>query len=131
MNITSLNAINSTIKKNITVALLFLLALSLIILNIFFYNNLKIMARKNNEEIASNYALLKSHISEKISIIASSNVFVDFIRSGELTQQMLKSNFIFDIRSLNLKEITGMEIESENGEKIFSEGTVSPYYVNL
>lgn len=131
MKIKSLKAINDAIKKNVAQALILLLALSLIFLNILFYNNTKMIVEKNKDEILSNYALLKSHISEKISIIASSNVFVDFIRSGEITRNTLKSEFVFDIKSLNLKEISGMDIESVNGEKIFSEGSITDYFVNL
>ncbi|MEO8964513.1 MAG: HAMP domain-containing sensor histidine kinase [Gammaproteobacteria bacterium] len=131
MLINSLNALNRSIKNNILLSLVSLLALSLLILNVIYYNNTKAVHQQNNYEIVSNFDLLKSHLSEKISIIASSSTFVDYLRSGSVSQQSLKNDFIFDIRSIKLKEISGMKIESEKGNIIFSNGVISAYFVDL
>jgi signal transduction histidine kinase len=131
MIIDSLNAISQSIKRNIIISLISLLALSLLLLNVLYYNNLKSIARQNQNEIVTNFDLLKSHMSEKISIIANSSVFVDYLRSGAVSQKSLKPDFLFVIRSLKVKEVTGIKISSANGENIFSDGTTSPYFVEL
>jgi signal transduction histidine kinase len=131
MVINSLNAINRSIKKNIILSLVSLLVLSLLIVNVIYFKNINAVNQQNKIEITSNFDLLKSHISEKISIIGSSSAFIDYLRSGSVSQRSLKSDFIFDIRSLKLKEISGMKIVSTSGDKIFSDGAVSPYFVNL
>lgn len=131
MEINSLNAINRSIKKNITLSLLSLLALSLLILNVIYYSNVTAVNQQNKIEISSNFDLLKSNISEKISIIASSSAFVDYLRSGSVSQKSLKSDFIYDLKTLKLKDINGMKIVSASGDTIFSDGASSSYYVDL
>lgn len=131
MVIHSLHEINRAIRKNIILSLVTLLTVSLFILNVSYYNNSMDIRQKNNNEIALNFDLLKYYISEKISIMASSNVFSDYLRSGAVSQQSLRSDFIFNIKAVNIKQISGMTIAKKDGEKIFSEGSVTPYFVVL
>ena len=131
MVINSLNAINRSIKKNITLSLLSLLAVSLLILNVIYYNNVTTVNQQNKVEIASNLDLLKSNLSEKISIIASSSAFVDYLRSGSVSQKSLQSDFIYDLKSLKLKDIRGMKIVSTSGDTIFSDGVTTSHFVDL
>jgi len=82
MEIKSLSAINIGIKNNIFRSLIALLLLSLIILNSIYYKYLINLEAQHRNDIISNFTLLKSHLSEKISILGSSNAFIDYLRSG-------------------------------------------------
>lgn len=131
MIINSLNSINKAIKQNILFSLISLLTLSLIILNFLYFNNLKEIKKQQQYEIASNFELLKAYLSEKISIIANSNIFVDYLRSGEVSRKALKSDFVFEIQRLKIKEISGMEILTTRGETVYTDGIKSTTYINL
>lgn len=73
----------------------------------------------------------QSHISEKISILTSSNTFVDFIRSGEISrdEQLLDIKILFS----NLKDntIRGITLYTEEGFPIFDTGLSTENFVNL
>lgn len=90
---------------------------------------------KQQVQAASN--LYQSMMSEKLSIIASSSVFLDYLRSGNETQKDLYPEFLVQILSLKIPSIIGMEItESANystdvPRNIFTYGTKSPQKIIL
>lgn len=73
----------------------------------------------------------QSNISEKISILTSSNTFVDFIRSGEISrkEQLLDIKILFS----NLKDnsIKGMILYTEENIPIFTSGLITGDNVGL
>lgn len=85
----------------------------------------------NEQQIKSAGEVFKSNLSEKLSIIASSTVFQDYLRSGEVTRNKLYPQFLEQISSLNAKEIIGMEIYNDSNNNIFKHGEQSLYYISL
>lgn len=82
------------------------------------------------QEIKSSIELYKSILSQKLSLIANSPLFIDFINSGPLTRKSLQIRFLTQISELNSGVITGMIINS-NKNSIFSYGRKSRSFITL
>jgi signal transduction histidine kinase len=80
-----------------------------------------------------NSTILSYHynISEKLSILTSSNTFLDFLRSGELSRQ--EKVLDMDILFSNFKDqtIEGVSIYKIDGERIFNFGSASALQLTL
>jgi signal transduction histidine kinase len=71
-----------------------------------------------------NSTILSYHynISEKLSILTSSNTFLDFLRSGELSRKDKKLDMNMLFSNFKDQTIKGVSIYKLNGERIFSFG---------
>jgi len=86
------------------------------------YNDKLIIEQINNSA---------SDLSEKLSIIASSTVFLDYLRSGETTREKLYTQLLAQLSTLKNPNVTGMRIIDNNGKTIFDYGKHSGSYVAL
>ncbi len=104
----------SSFKKAISNSILFPLFLSIIIssilfLGIYLQDNAKREAFAEQDLQATN-KIFQSELSEKLAILASSNVFFDFITSGEVTRKVILPHFLEQLTTLQAKSITGFKI---------------------
>lgn len=131
MKIKNISDLKKSINKSTMIIFIAIFCSVLTGLNIT-HNKFKAKrAHLSEQEIKSAGEIFKSNLSEKLSIIASSTVFLDFLRSGEITRSNLYPELLGQISSLKAKTISGMEILGENNQKIFTHGEQSPYFVIL
>lgn len=82
-------------------------------------------------EINSANQLLQSNLSEKLSIIANSNIFLDYLRSGTLTRKALLPDFLSELLPLNQGFIKGMTIYDHKGHPLFTQGDQTENNITL
>ena len=94
----------------------------------------KFMRQRNardREKIVFHERLYQANLSEKLGIIASSTVFIDYLRSGVKTRKRLDTPFLTQLSSLRSKSISGMELLDANHNLLFTRGEPSPDFVSL
>lgn len=95
-----------------------------------------------NQQLKSTILLFKTNVSEKLSIIANSLIFVNFIRSGNDTREKLQTKFVSEMLTLKEPAIVGMDIdyvpnqymrriEATQKTNLFTYGEKTPYFVTL
>ncbi|HEU5280400.1 MAG TPA: HAMP domain-containing sensor histidine kinase [Gammaproteobacteria bacterium] len=85
----------------------------------------------NQQEIHQVINTYKSGLSEKLSIIASSYVFMDYLRSGDITRKKMMPDFLAQLIALKSNSVVGMVIRDHWGGAIFSYGEKSRDYVTF
>jgi len=122
MQINDLGDVTKAINKSITASFFVILLLSMAILNGVYYlyqhNRKQMMLQK----IDATFLLFSARLSEKLSIIASSNTFIDFLRSGEISRSILLPQFLFETHDLMSKAVAGMKLFNSGKQMIFSGG---------
>ena len=93
-----------------------------------FINNRALL---NKQEIISTGNTYKSNLSEKLSIIASSTVFLDYLNSGAVTRERIYSQFLSQMSTLRSKSISGMQLIDSTRKTIFDYGNSTPFYISL
>lgn len=88
-------------------------------------------AQYEKQEVITIEGIYKSNLSEKLSIIASSTEFLDYLRSGESTRNHLYPQFLSQLATLKAKSIAGMELIDRSGRLAFSYGKATDSYVEL
>lgn len=129
-----LNDIES-LKRNInisTIIIFLIIFISSLFFLIFFHNQFlkkRDIFRKQEVKVAQD--LYKSNLSEKLSIISSSTVFLDYLHSGSESRKNLYYQFFTQLSSLKETSITGMQIEDESGNLIYEHGKKTSDSVSL
>jgi signal transduction histidine kinase len=94
------------------------------------------------EQLNSSVLLYKTNVSEKLSIIASSPIFVNYLRSGYKTRNELLARLTNEILTLHDSAVAGMkityasspymqDIEQTGQHIIFRHGNISNYSINV
>lgn len=120
--INNLAAVKRTINRSMI--LIFFIIFSISGLG-FFYTHLKFLEHEHQsdyQQIQFTRELYKSNMSEKLSILASSLVFLDYLRSGEQTRNRLYPTLLSQLASLKANSIVGMEILDDNNTNLFEYG---------
>lgn len=100
-------------EKRISNAILSLLAVFLITTILFAIISYQSYLQQKSlklKDIDSAIGLFQNNLSEKLSIIASSNVFIDFFTSGISTREDLESRFLTELLPLRSSGITGYSL---------------------
>lgn len=131
MKIKKIDELKKSINKS--TILIFFVIFSSAMAGFYITHNKFIQKRAllNKQEINSAGDIFKSNLSEKLSIVASSPVFLDYLTSGEITRKRLYSQLLEQISPLKVKSISGMEILNNNKKPIFILGSSTPYFVTL
>lgn len=123
------------LKKNINVstAFIFFIIFTFALIGLYITHNnfIKKQNYLDHEEIINAENSYKYNLSEKLSIIASSNVFLDYLRSGQLTRQRLHTQFLSQLTTLKSRSIIGMQLIDSSGKEIFNYGNNSEIFLNL
>lgn len=83
------------------------------------------------QQIISAHELYKANLSEKLGIIASSTIFIDYLRSGSESRKRLYYQFYSSVSSLKTNNISGMLITDTSGTPIFTQGISTPTNITL
>jgi signal transduction histidine kinase len=131
MKINNIEDLKKSINQSTIFIFIAILFSSLIILCITHNQFVQKRTLLNKQELINTANIFKSNLSEKLSIISSSTVFLDYLRSGYETRHRLYSQFLLQMSSLNSKSILGMELIDYNGKIIFSDGKSSKIFIDL
>jgi signal transduction histidine kinase len=130
----SINSIYDVVKKfdrSLLFSVFIPVFVALCILIIFFTRQQKVLSINNANLISSNIATLKSNISEKLSIIATSTDFKRYLRSGKMTRKKIYAAFNIQMSSLNTPEISGIQIYDDSNKLIYLNGEESRYFADI
>ena len=122
-------------EKKISNAIIGFLTIAILITTILFIvihgqaNVRQNILRTKNIDTAIN--LFQSNLSEKISIIASSNLFIDFLTSGSVTQKELEPLFLTELLPLKLSGIVGYTLKNSETHSMYHSGDYSDQFVSL
>lgn len=122
MLIQNLSDINKSISKTVNVAFMVIFALSILLL---FFVHQQLNSRReavNYNDIQYTLGLYKYNLSEKLGIIANSSLFLDYLRSGEVTRDRMHLRFLSKLFSLKNHSVIGMNITDSSNNVIFSYG---------
>lgn len=125
----------SDLKKSLTIAIIvpFLIGgISFFLLFFIAYKQyINYQNKLDKQTIAFTNQLYQSSLSEQLSIIANSPVFVEFIRSGAKSRQRLLVDFLTELSTINSNSITGIKIENNAKSTLFQKGISSPFFTTL
>jgi signal transduction histidine kinase len=123
------------LKKSINLSslLTFIIVFGFSLSALFYVHTTYIKSREllNEDNIQLSINTYKSNLSEKLAIIASSTIFLDFLHSGETTRKKLLPEFTTLFYSLRVASVSGMKISHNDGTAIFSYGKAMPSYLTL
>jgi signal transduction histidine kinase len=117
--------INSLSKKYLsaTLSAIFLILFGVVVIQ--FFTTQEINRRQlelSKKEIASTLLVYRREISEKISLLVSSQVFIDYLRSGQVTRDHLKLDVDVLLSSAIDESILGFEILNREESGIYAYG---------
>ena len=82
-------------------------------------------------ELDSTLQVYSSNLINQISVIASATVFLDFIRSGGQTRNVLERDFYELMSKMPIKQLNGWSIYNQQAEEIFKFGQPSENRIRL
>lgn len=87
--------------------LLIIVGLGTFVFNKYQQNKHKLI----NDQIHSSFILYQTSLSEKLSLLVNTPIFINYLKSGEISRNKLYVQFFSNILKLHDKAITGIEIE--------------------
>lgn len=73
----------------------------------------------------------QSNMLDKLSIIASSPIFIDYLRSGAITRNKLFPSFLNELSQIHTDTISGMTLVDNQNNTIYNYGAHSNQYIKL
>lgn len=122
MKITKLSDFNKAVSNSIYTVFLIVTLLTCITFFILYKHSLEKERIAEMAELKAANQLLQSNLSEKLSIIANSNIFLDYLRSGSMSRSALLPDFLSELLPLNNSFIEGMVIYDNKGNQVFEQG---------
>lgn len=129
--IRNLRDLNLSITLSLIMPLLFAILLLTTSFFSFYFVYLSLNKKKNINEIYYTNSLYQSELSEKLSIIANSPTFIQYLRSGVITRNQMMPDLLTTLLPLKEIAVVGIKINTTNAGKIFQKGTTSSFFVNL
>lgn len=131
MKITNLNDLKLSIGRAISLSFVVIFAITVFIIFVTYKEFEYKRQELNQQQILSASDVYQSNLSEQLSVIASSDEFMDYLRSGKETRAQMYPDFIYQILSLKVKSVMGMKISTLDGQELFNYGKTSPDQINL
>lgn len=110
MKIATLNDVKKSINFTVFIALVVTFLLSSFTLYFLYCKYEQKRAKLAFQRANESFVAYQSRLSEKVSVIASSQIFLDFIHSGKTTQQVLLPDFLGQLMTLNKLGVVGVNI---------------------
>ena len=102
----------------------FVIVFSIALITFFIMD--KDIDRKNkelsNKEIQSAITVFNAELSSGMDILANTDVFIDFIRSGKISRDRVKNKFLMQLKLNKIPFISGMMIADKKGQELFLDG---------
>lgn len=123
--INNLNDLKKVIKYSTYISLLIICCLFLILSNVYYSKYVHNRNALMESQIRESMHVYESALSEKLSIIASSDIFINYLRSGEVTRKTMYPDFVRQLGLLNSNAVVGMRISDLNNDLLFARGRLS------
>ena len=85
----------------------------------------------DQREIQNILNTYESNMLDKLSIIASSSTFIDYLRSGNVTREKLSPSFLTEMSQLHTDTISGMTLLDDQNKPIYNFGNHTNQYIKL
>lgn len=131
MKLKNLKYLKNDINKT---TLLIFFSISILFFISIYITHLKFLEKNeelNEKSIYFSEQIFKSNLSENISIIANSKIFIDYLHSGNLSRKILYYDLMNQIHPLTQNGVIGIEITDIQGNNIFNYGEISTIYASL
>lgn len=122
IGIRNINDLRRSIGRSIIVSFLIIGSLSAAVLFIIQTQYSAKMLAWDQQQIENAITIYQSNLSEKISMVANSTTFVDFLRSGNETRKALLPDLRYELSNVNFSSVAGMEITDHEDHLVFSQG---------
>jgi signal transduction histidine kinase len=129
--VNNINYFEKNISKAISGFLSIAFIIATLLFSIVYYQN---MAQENAEKsriIETALSVFRTNISEKLLIIANSDIFVKFFFSGAVTRKELEPRFLTELLSLNSNAVIGYSLTNTESGDSYQSGRVSSQFVTL
>src|SRR5437868_14573932 len=100
MKIKNIEDLRKNIRKSTACMFVLLFSVTTTCCYLAHLNFVKNQHYSDNDKIVSAVNIYKSNLSEKLSIVASSNIFIDYLRSGSETRKRLYTQFLSQLATL-------------------------------
>jgi signal transduction histidine kinase len=112
-----------------------ILAITAIITSILFfiiyYQSINERNLIESKEIENTVNVFISNLSDKLSIITSSNIFMDFLTSGKQTKNEIEPKFLDELFQLKSNGVIGYTLTNTQTRNIYRFGTNSTNYLTV
>jgi signal transduction histidine kinase len=125
MKIKDLRTVLNSIQNNIIISFCIITVIFCGVWLITKYEYDKKGAASSQQELYTSINLFKSIISEKLSIIADSQIFIDYVNSGTASRNEMSLPFLTEVSQLDVPSIIGMKLNDTNGDLLFQSGNES------
>ena len=130
-SIQSVNNLQKFLGRTLLVSFFVVALLSILMLFIFNFQHEKDSEKWASQRLKNSITIFQSNLSEKLSIVANSTIFIDFLRSGKTSRENLLADLRYELSNAHLNNIKSMSIMSKNNEMLFHYGQKTPYYVTV
>lgn len=130
-SIKNIKQLKANIKQSLAVVFFAIFTFALVFFGVLHSQYVKSEIAFNQQAVRAAIDAYKSELSEKLSILASSNTFIDYLRSGSVTREKLYPDFLSQIITLKSGSISGMDLANQWGDVIFKYGKSTQDKVTL
>lgn len=130
MAIKNLYALKRSIGRSVVISFLVVAILTLFAT---YFNNKRYETKKAElalQQIDNASQAFQANLSEQLNLIASSNIFLDYLRSGPKSRDELKQFFVHQLSRLKSEAIVGMTI-LDGHDQLFTNGMATSDLVTL
>ncbi|MDR3478609.1 MAG: hypothetical protein P4M14_11330 [Gammaproteobacteria bacterium] len=122
-------------EKNISRAISAFLVIAFLITTVLFvfifYQDRTQQNIIRSKAVDSAFNVFDYALSEKLSIIADSNIFIDFLSSGYETRKELEPQFLMELLPLNSDGVVGYTLVNLDSEVKYYAGTATNQFVTI
>jgi signal transduction histidine kinase len=123
--IKNLNYFEKAVSSAIITPVIIIFLITTVIFYIIYSKSNAKQESDNLKQIYATNKIFQSNLSEKLSIIASSTTFIDFITSGDYTRRALTPRFLEELSTLQSNSVIGFSIVGLDRNFSFKYGNIS------
>lgn len=98
----NLSELRRTIGFSVYISFFVLLLFSLVAIYLIDLRAERIQAKLSMQQVRATNHVFQASLSEQLGIMASSSIFLDFLRSGEETRKSLLPDFLYALSQINM-----------------------------
>lgn len=118
----SLKSVENDLNLSIILTAIFIFFLSLVGHIIINSQYSKHKSEQERNDLVTTLAIYNTNLLSRLQVIVSATEFLEFIRSGQATRDILRKDFVELMSRIPKEEITGWLIRDKDGKNVFSFG---------
>lgn len=127
----NLDRFKKTIIFSIIAPLIFFIIMISMVFVLIIKNSKFNSETAEKRQISTINKLFQQQLSEELSIIASSNIFIDFLTSGDITRKLIFPQFVSQLSRLKSSGVVGISLFGIERDSKFDFGKITNYTVTL